>query len=153
MVRRGELRDGRGVTLVTEVVVGTKVYMAPEVVLGEVGPKADVFSLGVVLLELLTGLPPFLEGEGGAPGLTIISHVEDAMEEREEVEALVDGRFPLMEWRQVTSLLLLLLLLPLLLRQVFPRELYALAMAATEGRKRKRVDMETVVQRLAALFH
>ena len=151
MVRRGELRDGRGVTLVTEVVVGTKVYMAPEVVLGEVGPKADVFSLGVVLLELLTGLPPFLEGEGGAPGLTIISHVEDAMEEREEVEALVDGRFSLMEWRQVTSRLLLLL--PLLLRQVFPRELYALAMAATEGRKRKRVDMETVVQRLAALFH
>ena len=44
------------------------------------------------------------------------------------------------------------LLLPLP-RQVFPKELYALAMDMVEGRKRKRIDMEVVVERLAALFH
>lgn len=46
------------VTRVTETgtVVGTAAYMAPEQVVGDpVGPPADVYSLGLILLECLTG--------------------------------------------------------------------------------------------------
>ncbi|SFB62932.1 Serine/threonine protein kinase [Amycolatopsis marina] len=47
--------DGTRVTS-TGVVVGTAAYLAPEQVRGDhVGPAADVFALGLVLLECLTG--------------------------------------------------------------------------------------------------
>jgi len=54
--------DGTGLTQ-TQTVMGTPCYMAPEQFDGarDVGPSADVWSLGATLYHLLAGKPPWLD--------------------------------------------------------------------------------------------
>lgn len=45
-------------------ILGTSTYMAPEQIMSsEVGPPADIYSLGICLFEALTGLPPFVASQ------------------------------------------------------------------------------------------
>ncbi|MEW5742151.1 MAG: serine/threonine-protein kinase [Myxococcota bacterium] len=70
----GHELEGRAITQ-QGMLMGSPPYMAPEQ--GEknrADPRSDIYSLGVVLYEALTGQPPF---RGGAPLEIILKHVHE----------------------------------------------------------------------------
>ncbi|MDX1482688.1 MAG: serine/threonine-protein kinase, partial [Woeseiaceae bacterium] len=48
----------------TGYVIGSPKYMAPEQILGKkVDEKADIYSVGVIMYEMVTGVPPYSRGD------------------------------------------------------------------------------------------
>jgi len=62
----------------TDTIVGSVHYISPEQVRGQaVGPKSDLYSLGVVLYEMLTGKVPY---QGDSPIAIAIKHIQEEAE-------------------------------------------------------------------------
>jgi serine/threonine-protein kinase len=57
-------REGDTQLTKTGYVIGSPKYMAPEQILGKkVDERADVYAIGVMLYEMLTGVPPYARGD------------------------------------------------------------------------------------------
>jgi serine/threonine-protein kinase len=65
----------------TNIVLGTPTYMSPEQIAGKkVDGRSDIFSLGIVLFELLTGQLPFIADNLSAMLFSIAHHPHPAVQ-------------------------------------------------------------------------
>ena len=72
----GIAREATTATLTqTDAVVGSVHYLSPEQARGEIlGPQSDIYSLGAVLYEMVTGILPF---EGDTPIGVALKHIRE----------------------------------------------------------------------------
>ncbi|XP_075050527.1 interleukin-1 receptor-associated kinase 4-like [Mixophyes fleayi] len=115
--------------MMTERIVGTTAYMAPEALRGEVTIKSDIFSFGVVLLEIISGLPPFDE-ERNPPLLLDIK--EEIEEEEKTLEDYVDKKMEEVEFHIL-------------------EKMYSISSQCLNQMKNKRPDINTVLHSLETI--
>ena len=72
-------------------IMGTPHYMAPEAAAGVVDPAADVYAVGIVLYELVSGHPPY----AGEPLAVLRRHVE---QEPERPSGMPDEVWDVITW-------------------------------------------------------
>ncbi|XP_062838579.1 interleukin-1 receptor-associated kinase 4 isoform X2 [Anolis carolinensis] len=113
-------------TILTERIVGTAAYMAPEALRGEITPKSDIFSFGVVLLEIITGLPPVDENRDPQLLLTIKEEIED---EEKTLEDYIDEKMS--SWSMASV-----------------EQMYSIACQCLNEKKNRRPDIKMVKQHL-----
>ena len=78
----------------TGTTIGTPAYMSPEQVMGGVvGPRGDLYSMGIIAFELLTGDVPFRDEE---PVAILLRHVNDPVPDVRSRRPDVDPK--LAEW-------------------------------------------------------
>ncbi|KAI1308635.1 Interleukin-1 receptor-associated kinase 4 [Halotydeus destructor] len=115
----------------TQNIIGTTVYMAPEAFRGDLSVKLDTFSFGVVLLELITGLKPYDENRDEPD---ILSHVEELLEATEDGAEETSYADRNVNWNQKTVMALM-----------------GISKRATEQRKKLRPTMEQILDSLEKL--
>lgn len=74
-------------TYITSSMMGTSAYMPPEGFTGTITRKTDIFSFGIVMLELLTGLRPIVSSTNG--NINIKNYVEENCN-NEDITDLLD---------------------------------------------------------------
>jgi class 3 adenylate cyclase/tRNA A-37 threonylcarbamoyl transferase component Bud32 len=74
-VMQEEMSTAGGALTVAGTLLGTPYYMSPEMLRGEkVDHRADLYALGVIIYQLLSGQPPFL---GETPYTIIAGHMQE----------------------------------------------------------------------------
>jgi eukaryotic-like serine/threonine-protein kinase len=76
--------------------VGTPAYMAPEMIVEErqVDHRSDIYALGVMIFEMLTGGRPFLETSSMQMALAHVRHeIPSAVARNPKLPAAIDGFF------------------------------------------------------------
>jgi serine/threonine-protein kinase len=69
----------------TGYVIGSPKYMAPEQILGKkVNEAADIYSIGVIMYEMLTGIPPYSRGDHMS---VMYQHVQGKAKTCQEINA------------------------------------------------------------------
>jgi eukaryotic-like serine/threonine-protein kinase len=82
--------DNQNLT-VTGTVLGTAWYIPPEQAMGkEIGPAADLYSLGCVIFETLTGKPPF---SGKSVVEVILSHLQREAPDPRQLDPRIPEKF------------------------------------------------------------